>query len=106
MTRPAAFSRSHAVKPHRSGSVPTIWARSSSPFHFFETLRPLFQQVRSDDEQIGERAGDEEAMRVLVQAAIAHLLEAEHPLDHPEHVLDFRAYPGLRTVLRPFDLVY
>src|SRR5688572_17875480 len=105
MTRSTACSRLGAVKLRSRTSARAILARSSSPFHFLQTLRLLFQQMRSDNEQIGERAGDEEAVRVLLQAAVTHLLEAEYALDHAEHVLDSRTHSGLRAVLRPFDLV-
>ena len=47
-------------------------------------------------EQIGQRAGDDEAMRVLFEPAIAHLGEAKHPLDNPDRMLDFG--PHLRLV--------
>jgi IS5 family transposase len=39
-------------------------------------------------EQIGQRAGHEQAMGVLLQPAIAHLGKAEHPLDDPDRVFD------------------
>ena len=39
-------------------------------------------------EQIGQRAGDKQAMAVLVQPAIAHLGKSEHPLDDPDGVFD------------------
>ena len=39
-------------------------------------------------EQIGQRAGHEQAMRVLLQPAIAHLGKAEHPLDDPDRMFD------------------
>ncbi len=37
---------------------------------------------------IGQRAGHQQPVRVLVQPAVANLHEAEHPLDHPEAALD------------------
>jgi len=54
------------------------------------------QQMPACREQIGQRAGHKEAMSVLRQSAIAHLGEAEHPLDDPDRMLD---------VARTFDLV-
>jgi len=39
-------------------------------------------------EQIGQRAGHEQAMSVLLEPAIAHLSEAEHPLDDPDRMFD------------------
>ena len=47
------------------------------------------QQVPACHEQIGERTGDEQAVGVLFEPAIAHLEEAEDPLDDPGRVLDF-----------------
>ena len=47
-----------------------------------DALRPLAaQEMAARHEQIGQRAGDEQAMEVLVQSAIAHLGKAEHPFD-------------------------
>ena len=54
------------------------------------------QQMAARHEQIGERAGDEQAMRVLVEAAVAHPGETKNPLDDEERVLDLG---------RTFDLV-
>ena len=47
------------------------------------------QQMSAGDEQIGQRAGHQQAMRVLFEPAIAHLGKAEHPLDDPDPMLDF-----------------
>jgi hypothetical protein len=55
-------------------------------------------------EQIGQRAGHDEAMSVLPEPAIAHLGEAEDPLDDPDRVLDPRFREG-RLLARTFDLV-
>ena len=56
-------------------------------------------------EQIGQRAGDEQTMSVLLQPAIAHLGKAEHPLDDPDHMLDPSPHFGLGAVFRPLDLI-
>ena len=42
------------------------------------------QQIPALYERIGQRAGYEQAMSVLLKPAIAHLGEAEHPFDDPE----------------------
>src|SRR2546430_17004974 len=55
--------------------------------------------------QIGQRAGHEQAMRVLLQPAIAHLGKAEHPLDDPDRMLDPGPHFGLGTIFRPLDLI-
>src|ERR1039458_9994333 len=49
------------------------------------------QQAPSDHVQIGERGRDFQAVQVLGKAPIADLLEAEHPLDHADGVLDLRS---------------
>src|SRR6516165_7465203 len=56
-------------------------------------------------EQIGQRAGHEQTMSVLVEPAIAHLGKAEHPLDDPDRMLDPGPHFGLGTIFRPLDLV-
>ena len=56
-------------------------------------------------EQIGQRTGHEEAMRVLLQTAIAHLGKAEHPLDDPDHMFNPGPHFGLGAVFRPLDLI-
>ena len=63
------------------------------------------QQLAADHEQIRQCRGDFQTVQILRQSAIAHLLKAEHPLDHPEDVLDLRAYLRLGTILRPLDLI-
>jgi hypothetical protein len=39
-------------------------------------------------EQIGERAGHEQARGVLFEPAIAHLGKADYPIDEPDRMLD------------------
>jgi hypothetical protein len=56
-------------------------------------------------EQIGQCAGHQQAMRVLLQAAVAHLGEAEYPLDDPDRMLDPRPHFRLGAVFRPLDLI-
>src|SRR5437763_14278691 len=55
--------------------------------------------------QIGQRAGHEQAMGILLQPAIAHLGKAEHPLDHPDRMLDPGPHFRLGAVFRPLDLI-
>jgi hypothetical protein len=42
-------------------------------------------------ERIGQGAGDEQAMGVLCEPAIAYLGEAEHPLSDPDRMLLYTA---------------
>ena len=69
----------------------------------YSQARP--HEMAARHEQIGERAGDEQAVRVLVEPAVADLGEAEDALDDEERVLDLG--PDLRfgPVLRPLFLV-
>ena len=57
------------------------------------------------DEQIGQRASDNQTVEVLVQPAIAHLGKAEHPLDDPDGMLDPGPHFGLGAVFPPLDLI-
>ena len=57
-----------------------------------ETLSPLAaQEMPTRDEQIVQGAGDEQAMGVLCEPAIAYLGEAEHPLNDPDRMLLYTA---------------
>ena len=56
-------------------------------------------------EQVGQRAGDQQAMAVLVQPAIAQLGKTEHPLDDPDRVFDPGPHLGFGAVFRPLDLI-
>src|SRR3954469_18097145 len=62
-------------------------------------------QPSARDEQVGEGAGDEQTMRVLVQAAIAHLGKAENKLDHPDAVLELCPHLRFGSVLGLLSLV-
>src|SRR4029077_15539466 len=62
------------------------------------TMPMASQQIPAGHKQIGQRAGYEQAMGVLLQPAIAHLGKAEHPLDDPDRMFDPGAYLGLGTV--------
>ena len=57
-------------------------------------------------EQIGQCAGHDQAMSVLLQPAIAYLGKAEHPLDDPDRMFDPGPHFGLGTVFRPLDLIH
>lgn len=69
-------------------------------------LRPReVQQIPARHEQIGQRAGAEQPMGVLVQALVAHFGKAELELDHREHVLDLGAHAGFGLVFRPLAFI-
>jgi hypothetical protein len=57
-------------------------------------------------EQIGQCAGDDEAMCVLFEPAIADLGKAEHPLDDPDCMFDPRPHFRLGTIFRPLRLLH
>src|SRR5262252_3303097 len=56
-------------------------------------------------EQIGERAGHEQAMSVLLEPAITHFGETKHSLDDPDRMLDFGPHLRFGAVFRPLGLV-
>ena len=57
------------------------------------------QDLVSNKKDVGQCRRHEQAVAVLGQTAIAHLLESKHSLDHPDRVLDARADARLRPVL-------
>jgi len=66
-----------------------------------DRLRRLHpKDVLACDEEIRQRAGDDEPVRVLGEAAVAHLGEAENPFDHADGMLDLGADPRLPTIRR------
>jgi len=56
------------------------------------------EQSPSYHVEVGQRCCDLKSMQIFRQAAVADLLEAKHPLDHPDRVLDFGAHPRLGLV--------
>ena len=62
-------------------------------------------QMASRHKQIGQSAGDQQTVGVLVEPAIAHLGEAEHPLDDPDRLFDPGPDLRLGPIFRPRDLV-
>ena len=74
--------------------------------HIAGSLRPgAAQQMTARHEQVGQCAGDEQAVGVFLQPAIAHLGEAEHPLDDPDRMFDPGPHFGLATIFRALDLI-
>jgi hypothetical protein len=67
----AAFSVSGLVKAHLS----SCWLQEHTPCHV----------------QIDQTTGCEQAIGILVQAPVAHLVEAEDPFEDQKWVFDFRA---------------
>jgi len=92
---------------HQSGTKRAI---SGTDFGRFEVslpsldaLRPLnSEQGSPGEQQIGERADDEQAIGVIRDAAVAHPVEAEDPLDHTDGVFDAGTAPGASAVDAPF----
>ena len=56
-------------------------------------------------EQIGQRAGYQHSVGVLLQPAIAHLGEAEHRLDDADRMFNPGPHFGLGAVFRSLDLI-
>ena len=79
----------------RAVSEPGLWRIVLSDRH----------QVTPSDEQIGETTGDPRSMGVLRQPPVANLGEAEHPLDHPDAVLDLGKYAGLPPIPATLHLI-
>src|SRR6516225_11303404 len=79
-----------------------LWAYSIGCAAYWRsagTLRPLAaQQMTTCHEQIGQCAGHDQAVSVLLEPAITHLGEAEHPLDDPDRMFGFAKvrYRGLK----------
>ena len=93
--------------PHRrrSGVIGAFWAPYCGVCwcagQVADTLCQLAaQEMAARHEQIGQRAGHEQAMSVLLQPAIAHLGKAEHPLDDPDRMFDPGPHFGLGTAIR------
>src|SRR5262249_2027245 len=63
------------------------------------------QQLTPSNEQIGETTCNARSMGVLRQPPVPDLGEAEHPLDHPDAMLDLGTYAGLPAVLSPLHLI-
>src|SRR6266540_5004409 len=65
-----------------------------------DALRPLSsEQAPARHEQIGQRAGHEQAIGVLRDAAVAHLVESEDALQNPnrseEHTSELQSHHDL-----------
>src|SRR6185312_5125737 len=58
------------------------------------------QQTISDKKNVGQRRRHQDAIAVLRQAAVAHLGEAEDPLDHSNRMLDACTNARLAAALR------
>ena len=61
--------------------------------------------MAAHDEQIGQRAGYEQAMQVLRQSAIAHFGKAKHTLDDPDRMFDPGPHFGFGAVFGPLDFI-
>ena len=55
-------------------------------------LRRLQQNLLSH-EQIQQPTGDDQPRCIVVEAPVAHLIEAEFALEHQKRMFDFRPYP-------------
>jgi len=57
-------------------------------------------------EQIGQSAGHQQTVGVLVEPAIALLGKAEHPLDDPDRMFDPGPDLRLGAIFRSLDLIH
>src|SRR5262245_10580792 len=74
-------------------------------FQYSSTPLLCAQQPSPYRVEVGERRGDLQAVQVLGQTAVADLLEAKHPLDYPDRVLDLGPHSGFALVLQLLELV-
>src|SRR5579862_4437228 len=81
-----------------------ICAASDRPSRCALTRLLRSQQPAPDCVEISKGSGDLQTVQVLGKPAVTDLLEPEHPLDHPDRVLDLRAHARLGAV-RGFDLL-
>ena len=93
----------------RIGVIGSFWRRigvcTVLPTRVSDTLRRLAaQEMPARHEQIGQRAGHEQAMSVFLEPAIAHLGKAEHPLDDPDRMLGPPLSRG-QALARTLDLL-
>src|SRR6266516_4108199 len=80
----------------RSGS-----GDSAAALPLLDALRPLnSEQVPARHEQIGQRTGHEQAIGVLRDAAVAHLVESEDALQNPNGVFDLGANARFGSILQ------
>jgi len=68
--------------------------------------RRAAQQVAARYEQIGQSAGHQQTVGVLVEPAIAHLGEAKDPLDDPDRMFDPGPDLRLGAIFRALDLIH
>ena len=63
------------------------------------------QQMAARHEKVCQCAGDKLAEGVLLSPAVAHLGEAEHPLDGSDRMFDPGPHFGLDTIFHPLGLI-
>ena len=68
---------------------------------FADTLRPHRGQPFADEVDVNEGEAGEDAVGVLGQALISHLVESELPLHHSKHMFDLGSYLRLGAILPP-----
>src|ERR1700752_334350 len=96
------------VSERQGGRLGTVFGRIRLPVQRTGAVRAhsllAAQQMTTCHEQIGQRTGYEQAMSILLEPAITHLGEAEHPLDDPDRMFDPGPHFGLGAIFRPLDL--
>ncbi len=101
-----AAERTHAVSERRQERVRGVLSVPAAPRRradrSLDTLRLLqAEQVFAHHEKVRQRAGDDQPMCILHQAAVAHLGEPEDAFDHADRMLDLRAHPRLLAIRGP-----
>ena len=82
------------IQRSRAGSAGLPDRRSAAD----AALLSRSQERPSSEVKIGEAAGDEQPVGILVQPAIAHLHKSKHALDDPDAMLDLRPYLRLGPI--------
>src|SRR5262249_5212825 len=97
MTSSMTESAGCTESPWRGGFLASDgpFGRSARGAWSLKTLRLLqAQQAFARHKEVGQRAGNHQAVPVLRESAVAHLGKAEDPLDHPNRML--HAHPDSR----------
>ena len=70
-----------------SAAAPAFVVSRRTDLRFSSTPLLCMQQPSSHRVEVGQCRSDFQAVQVLGKAAVTDLLEAKHPLDHPDGVL-------------------
>lgn len=93
------YRREHDLASDR-GLFRSRSGRFSAALPFLDALRPLnSEQLPARHEQIGQRTGQEQAIGIFRDAAVAHLVESEDALHDANRVLDLGTNGGNQSYI-------